>query len=125
MRKKLTKKCCLCSDPIWKAKSEYCFDCAVLCYRMSCKKFSPEAIEGVKNYIRKYGKRCYYTGMLLDLRDPKSPWYLVFDHWIPGDGRKVVVTSSLLNDMKSDLSECELLGSYRPVGQIQKVRYTH
>ena len=107
MPKALIKKCCICGKPLWSRKSVYCFDCAVLAYRMDCKNFSPEAIEGVWGYIRKHGKKCYYTGMLLELRDPKSPWYLVFDHWIPGDGRKVVITSSLFNDMKSDLSENE------------------
>jgi len=107
MRKKLTKKCCICGDPVWAIHSEYCWDCAVLSDRMFHIKLSPEAIEGVWDYIRKHGKRCYYTGMLLDLRDPHSPWYLTFDHWIPGDGRKVVITSFLLNVMKSDLSEDE------------------
>ena len=107
MRKKLIKKCCKCGKPIWTAKSEYCFDCAVLSYRMFDRKLSHEAIEGVWDYIRQHGKRCYYSKMLLDERDPKSPWYLVFDHWIPGDGRRVVITSSLFNEMKTDLSEDE------------------
>jgi hypothetical protein len=109
MPKILTKKCCICGDPVWSAKSVYCWDCSVISFRMSCtnKNIPPEAREEIWDYIRKHGKRCYYTGMLLDLRDPKSPWYLVFDHWIPGDGRKVVITSSLFNDMKSDLSENE------------------
>ncbi len=132
MRKILTKKCCICGKPIWSAKSRYCWDCAVLSYRMFCRKLRPEAIEGVWDYIRKHGKRCYYTGMLLDTRNSKSPWYVVFDHWIPGDGRKVVLTSSLINEMKSDLSEDEFwdlidqLVKYKKYGipiRKRKLRY--
>jgi len=70
-------------------------------------RFPREAINGVWEYIRKYGFICYYTGMQLDLDDPKSPWYLVFDHWNPRDPRKIVITSALVNRMKSDLTEEE------------------
>ena len=45
--------------------------------------------------------------MLLDLRNMKNPWYCVFDHWIPGDDRKIVLTSFLINDMKTELSASE------------------
>jgi hypothetical protein len=45
--------------------------------------------------------------MQLDLDDPQSPWYLVFDHWIPRDPRKIVITSAVVNIMKSDLTEDE------------------
>jgi len=41
------------------------------------------------------------------MHNPKSPWYAVFDHWIPNNAKKIVLTTSLLNDMKSDLSEKE------------------
>ena len=45
--------------------------------------------------------------MLLDLVDDRSPWYCVFDHWIPNNPQKVVLTSALFNEMKLDLSEEE------------------
>ena len=45
--------------------------------------------------------------MLLEMDDIKSQWYCVFDHWMPHDPRKVVLTSAVLNDMKSDLLEDE------------------
>lgn len=41
------------------------------------------------------------------MKDIKSPWYLQFDHWIPRDSKKVVITSTLINEMKSDQSEEE------------------
>jgi len=31
----------------------------------------------------------------------------VFDHWIPGDPHKIVLTSALVNTMKSDMLEDE------------------
>ncbi len=86
---------------------KYCVRCARLNVRMKCARFPREAILGVWDYLRKYGFVCYYTGMPLDLDDFESPWYLVFDHWIPRDPRKIVITSSLLNIMKSDLTEEE------------------
>ena len=45
--------------------------------------------------------------MPLVLDDPKSPWYLVFDHWQPHDARRIVPTSALVNGMKGDLTEEE------------------
>jgi len=66
-----------------------------------------EAIEGVWDYIRINGKKCCYTKIDLDLTNTRSPWYLVFDHWIPNDNRRVVITAALINEMKSDLAEKE------------------
>ena len=86
---------------------KYCARCSRLAYRMKRARFPREAINGVWDYIRKYGYVCYYTGMTLDLDDPESAWYLVFDHWMPRDPRKIVITSALVNQMKSDLTEKE------------------
>ena len=86
---------------------KYCARCSRLAYRMKRARFPRKAINGVWDYVRKYGFVCYYTGMPLDLDDLKSPWYLVFDHWIPRDPRKIVITSAVVNIMKSDLTEEE------------------
>ena len=53
------------------------------------------------------GFRCYYTGFLLVLDDPSSPWEYNFDHRIPGQPGDYVITCGLLNDMKTQLSEEE------------------
>jgi hypothetical protein len=45
--------------------------------------------------------------MDLELYDASSPWYCVFDHWTPHHPGKVVITSALINQMKSDLTEEE------------------
>ena len=100
------RKCCVCSKPCLRV-SKYCPQCSKLYHRMRNKLFPPKTVKAIWDHVRRNGYVCYYTGMSLDTEDPKSPWYCVFDHWIPGDSRKVVLTSSLLNDMKSDLTEDE------------------
>lgn len=86
---------------------KYCARCSRISIRMKGARFPRKTINGVWNYVRKVGYVCYYTGMTLDMDDPKSPWYLVFDHWMPRDSRKIVITSALVNKMKSDLTEEE------------------
>jgi hypothetical protein len=58
-------------------------------------------------YVKKYGYVCYYTKRRLDMKDPKSPWYFVFDHRIPGNDRTIVLTCALVNEMKSDMTDKE------------------
>ena len=50
---------------------------------------------------------CHYTGVPVDLKDPGSPWYLNYDHVIPGDESRLVVAANFVNVMKSELSEDE------------------
>ena len=99
--------CPVCGRPTSTRWHKYCPDCSKIAKRMIAEHFSPKAIEAVWDYIRKYGYVCYYTGMPLNLDDPKSPWYLCFDHWIPGDPRRIVITSRLVNGMKDDMTEKE------------------
>ena len=53
------------------------------------------------------GFRCHYTGFLLDLKDPASPWLLNFDHCIPGKPGMYRIACQIINQMKSQLSEEE------------------
>jgi len=50
---------------------------------------------------------CYYTGVLLNLLNPRNPWYMTFDHRIPGDDRTQVMAASWVNAMKTAMSEKE------------------
>jgi hypothetical protein len=111
---------------------KYCARCARLSFRMRRARFPREAVDGVWDYIRKYGFVCYYTGMELVLDDPKSPWYLVFDHWIPRDPRKIVITSAVVNTMKGDLTENEfwyfirqLANFYRKGTPVRKIKLAY
>lgn len=105
--KKSGKKCWVCGKPVLSVHSMFCQGCARLAFRMKIRRFSPEAEEGVWNYVRTYGKRCYYTKMPLEMDDVKSQWYCVFDHLIPLDPSQIVLTSAMINEMKSALSERE------------------
>jgi len=53
------------------------------------------------------GFLCYYTGVLLNLMDPRNPWYMTYDHRIPGNDRTQVMAASWINSMKTSLSETE------------------
>jgi len=101
--------CCVCGKPILHrySRTKYCRLCARYIIRMKEHKMPPKTIKDTCSYIHKNGYKCYYTGMPLDLEDSSSPWYCVLDHWIPHDQAKVVLTSAVFNDMKSDLSEQE------------------
>lgn len=109
MQKKLIRQCCIiCGKPVFSKYSGYCRLCSQLAKRMAFdERFPAKTRKDIWKYVRKNGYVCYYTKMALDMTNPKSPWYCVFDHWIPRDPKKVVITSSLFNVMKSDLSEKE------------------
>ncbi|MBF0504516.1 MAG: hypothetical protein HQL14_05360 [Candidatus Omnitrophica bacterium] len=99
------KTCAICGDLVWTHRAKYCQRCSVFTRRLQ--RLSRKAARAILRYVHKNGFICYYTRMPLEMFDTHSPWYCVFDHWIPHDPRKVVITSSLINDMKSDLSEDE------------------
>jgi hypothetical protein len=56
---------------------------------------------------------CYYTGIKLDLTGPFGPFYLTFDHAIPGDNTRFVVCARFINEMKSQMSETEFRTNIR------------
>jgi hypothetical protein len=108
MQKKLIKGCCIiCGKPVLSKYSKYCRVCSHFINRMKRYRFPHKTRDDIWKYVRQNGYVCYYTKMPLDMSNPKSPWYCVFDHWIPRNDKKVVLTTSLFNDMKSDLSEKE------------------
>lgn len=51
--------------------------------------------------------RCYYTGWELTVENPKSPYYLTWEHRTPRLESDVVVAAAIINDMKSDLTDKE------------------
>lgn len=101
------KKCCICGKPTHNQFAQYCWTCAVFAHRMKARQYPPKVVKRIWKYVKKYGYGCYYTGMALDMLDTKSPWYCVFDHWAPHNLHKIVITSSLINGMKTNLSEGE------------------
>ena len=122
------KVCAGCGQASALKGRKFCARCARVAFRMKHGRLFRECINDVWDYVRKNGYVCYYTGMPLQMDDPKSPWYLVFDHWMPRDPRKIVITSSLLNEMKSDLTEEEFwyfirqLANFRRHGSVVRKR---
>jgi hypothetical protein len=113
------KKCCLCGKPVFSNHSMFCKRCARFAHHVRDQRLPRATVEDIFNYVRRYGFVCYYTGMKLEMNDRKSPWYVVLDHWMPHDDKKVVLTSALLNDMKSDLTEDEF---WYFIGQLADFR---
>jgi len=123
--------CSVCGQPVVKGH-KYCPRCSRLVFRMRLERFPRKSINSLLDYLHKYGFVCYYTGMSLDTDDPNSPWYLVFDHWMPRDPRKIVATSALLNAMKGDLTEKEfwyfirqLANFYREGTPVRKIKLAY
>jgi hypothetical protein len=50
---------------------------------------------------------CYYTGIRLEEYDTASPFYLTFDHLVPGDKTKVAACARFINELKDAMSEKE------------------
>jgi len=76
---------------------------------MSDERFPPEIREDLwKQVRRKRGFFCHYTNMKLNVFKKSDPYFLEFDHLIPGDPRKIVPTSAWLNELKGDMSFKEL-----------------
>ena len=51
--------------------------------------------------------RCYYSNTPLETTNSKNPRYRTFDHRTPRDKQDIVLAASLINDMKSDMTEQE------------------
>jgi hypothetical protein len=113
--KKLLKTCSLCGNkPVFSWRSIYCRECSHFCARMSNVRISPEVREQLKEYVRKNkGFYCYYTKMKLNVFKKSDPYFLEFDHLVPGDPSKMVITSAWFNELKGDLAIKELKRSVR------------
>jgi len=125
---KTVKKCIVCGRALRAPKAEYCRYCYCICLRMSYERFSPESVKSVWEYIRTYDYVCHYTKIPLDMEDSKNPRYCVFDHWIPGDPKRIVLTTALVNDMKTEQTEAEFwynifqLADYKRLGKPIKMK---
>ncbi len=126
------KKCSICGKPVFDNHAKYCPICSKFAFRIMNTRMSPEAIKGIRDYVHRIGYFCYYTAMPLEMTDTHSPWYCVFDHWIPLDPRKIVITSSLINNMKSQLAEEEfwfiirqLANCKRKHTKIRKIKFLY
>jgi len=101
-----TSRCDICGEPSF-PHSIYCPRCRRFVFwgghdhgpRVKALKMAWDPV--LKGFV------CYYTGVLLNLTNPKSPWYATFDHRIPGDDMTQVMAASWVNAMKTAMSEKE------------------
>jgi len=112
--RKLSRKCCICGGPTFSPKSNHCYGCHQIALHMFVRNIHGDRAQEIWDHVRKYGQVCFYTKIRLDMTNPKSPFYFVFDHMIPGED-KVVLTFALLNEMKSDMIPKEFWYSLAPM----------
>ena len=73
---------------------------------------------------------CEITGWRLTTTDRESPFYLTWEHLVPGNEKKVVVAAALVNRMKANLTlgqfkllVCALANRFaNPRGTVPKIR---
>jgi predicted nucleic acid-binding Zn ribbon protein len=96
------RHCTVCGSPA-KPRNLYCPRCRKFIFRKPNHKARAAAlIESWDPVHRRF--RCWYTGIPLNETNPWSRRYLTFDHVIPGDDSRLVVSCRLINEMKSDLT---------------------
>ena len=100
-------QCRGCGKRILLNPSKYCSYCAKLAKRLHDEHFHAKARKYFWAYMRKHGRRCYFSSMSLEIDDDTSPWYLVFSRLNPKDKSKIVPAAALLTVMKSRLSKKE------------------
>ena len=109
MPKKPAKKCCMCGKKVFSIRSIYCRTCSHFSARMSDERFPPKTREIFWSWVRKHkGYYCYYTGQELNVFKESDPYFLEFDHVVPGDPSNIVMTSAWFNELKGDLTLKEL-----------------
>ncbi len=130
--KKPVRKCCICGKPVFTDHSNHCYRCYEFARRMDQRRIHADAVKRIWGHVRRHGYVCYYTKTVLDMTNPKSPFYFVFDHMIPGDDKTIVLTFALLNEMKSDMIPKEFWYYIRQFSKfdktgakIRKKRITH
>jgi hypothetical protein len=99
---KKPKVCRVCRKPR-APRCQYCERCKRLVGKGKNKRFRRAAL------IKAYDERldaflCAYTGVVLEEYDTSSPWYITYDHVIPGKKGDLVACAYFINTMKSDLS---------------------
>jgi hypothetical protein len=77
-------------------------------------------LSALKKAWRDGGFHCFYTGIALvvDGQRWRDHRYLVFEHQVPGDEASVVVTSALVNRMKTDLTDAQFRTMVRALARV-------
>jgi len=102
------KGCVICNDKIH-FLAKYCKRCRRLIDRVDMRrKTNREArVQALKKAWNGENFRCHYSDIKLVEDNSKDPRYLTFDHRTPRNEQDIVITASIINDMKSDMDEDE------------------
>ena len=99
--------------------AQFCKRCRKFVNRVDMRnKVAKEArVEALKQAWDGEGFRCHYTNIRLIENNPKDPRYLSFDHRTPRVDIDIVVCATLINDMKTDMSEDEFTAMVRELNR--------
>ena len=107
--------CVICGRPPF-PRSIYCQTCRGIIYqRWEIAARAAALKKSWNQQLQAY--TCYYTGAILDVLDPKSPWFIVFDHLIPGQKGNVVACAAWVNAAKTYLTETEFRAVIRSLSE--------
>jgi predicted nucleic acid-binding Zn ribbon protein len=97
-----TRACTVCGQPA-KPRNLYCPRCRHFIFRKPNHRSRAAALMEAWDPVHRCFC-CWYTGIRLNEENPFSRRYLTFDHVVPGDDSRLVVSCRLINEMKSDLT---------------------
>jgi hypothetical protein len=97
-------RCCVCQKET-PPRKRYCDRCHVHIKSEDRAKRRAALIEAYDKGSD--GFRCHWSNLLVEERDLSDPFYICFDHLIPIESSKLVVSSALFNTMKKELGPDE------------------
>ena len=89
-----TRSCTVCGSPS-KPRNLYCPRCHKFIFRKPNHKARAAALMEAWDPVHRCF-RCWYTGIRLNEENPFSRRYLTFDHVVPGDDSRLVVSCRLI-----------------------------
>lgn len=96
-------KCDICPNKVV-GKHKFCTDCDDLVQHFLD---SVERVEVLKRIRRPDGFYCEYSGAKLNIKDPSNPFYVHFDHKLPGVPNFLAGCGAIINQSKANLTWLE------------------
>ena len=103
--------CIICNAMLRHSLAKYCRRCGNIMGRFETHGKADVAarVKALQNSWDKENEyfRCHYSGIRLVDDNYKDPRYVTFDYLTPLKGGELVITASIISDMKSDMSADE------------------
>jgi hypothetical protein len=101
-------RCVICDETLRHALAKYCRRCGNIIDRVEThgKADIASLVKALQNSWDAESDcfRCYYSGIRLVDANPRDPRYVTFDRLTPRKEGDLVITASLIHDMKTGLS---------------------